>query len=302
MLCGRQSPRNVRDNSGRSGGDGAVNGSRIGTRVSAGPIASEEKTVILIALGLMLIPVVPVIVMTFWFSWRYRASNKKATYAPKWAHSGKIEFVVWLVPALIVTGLGILDWQSSHALSPYRPIASTQKPLHIDVVAMDWKWLFIYPDQHIATVNRLVIPTNVPVSFRLTSNSVMTSFFIPRLGTQIYAMPGMRTKLHLMADKAGTYMGRNFQLSGIGYSWMQFKTIATSQAKFADWVNKVKQSPQRLDVATLTALQKPSIANPVTYYASAPPQLFDLFINHAMTGKPLTASLAQPAPHASHGA
>lgn len=248
-----------------------------------GPIGADEKSVIITAFGLMLIVVIPVFLMTFLFAWRYRASNKKATYAPKWSYSGKIELVVWVVPALIVISLGVLVWRTTHELSPYKPLVSHDKPVTIEAVSMDWKWLFIYPNQHIATVNKLVLPTNVPVDFRITSDTVMTSFFIPRLGSQIYAMAGMQTKLHLLADQPGTYTGRNFQFSGRGFSSMDFKTVATSQRKFQDWIRKVRQSKNRLDLATLKKLEKPSEKNPVTYYASVRPHLFDYIIHKYMS-------------------
>ena len=260
-------------------------GSAFSLLFPAGPIGADEKTVIFAAIGLMLLVVVPVFVMTFFFARHYRASNVRATYAPKWAHSRKIEVVVWLVPALIVSGLAVLTWKTTHEVSPYRPLASAQRPIQIDAVAMNWKWLFIYPDQHIATVNRLVIPTGVPVSFRLTSDTVMTSFFIPRLGSQIYAMPGMQTKLHLVADRPGTFVGRNFQFSGRGYSWMHFKTVATSKPDFDRWVREVKGSERRLDPATLNVLERPSVANPVTYYGSITPRLFARIIHQVMFAK-----------------
>lgn len=244
----------------------------------AGAIGVHEKDVILTAFGLMLIVVIPVFVMTFLFAWRYRASNKKATYAPDWDFSLVLDLVVWIVPALIVIALGTLAWRSTHALSPYRPLASTRKALPVEVVAMDWKWLFIYPRQHIASVNQLVVPAKVPVDFRLTSDTVMTSFFIPRLGTQIYAMGGMQTKLHLLADKTGTYIGRNFQFDGRGYSDMRFKVIATTAAGFRDWVNKVKQGGGALTFAALRRLERPSIANPVVHYGSVRPHLFEHII------------------------
>lgn len=257
---------------------------------SAGPIGADEKTLILTTIGLMLIVVIPVIAMTFMFARRYRASNTHATYAPKWASSRKIEAVVWLVPIAIVAVLGVLAWQKTHMLNPYRPLvaartpASTQRPIDVDVIALDWKWLFIYPDQHIATVNQLVIPTGVPVSFRLTSDDVLSSFFIPQLGSQIYAMPGMQTKLHLEADRPGTFMGRDYQFSGPGYSWMQFKTVATSKKDFDRWVNEVKGSGGRLDPATLKELERPSIANPIAHYASVSPHLFAGIIHQVLAG------------------
>jgi cytochrome o ubiquinol oxidase subunit 2 len=256
----------------------------------SGPIGAAEKSVLLTAIGLMLIVVVPVFLMTFWFAWRYRASNRKARYAPEWASSGKIELAVWLVPAVIVSLLGLLTWNATHRLSPYRPLASAKDPLPIDAVAMNWKWLFIYPRQHIATVNQLALPTNVPVSFRLTSQTVMASFFIPRLGSQIYAMPGMRTKLHLLADKAGIYTGRNFQFSGRGYSWMQFQVIATSPQKFDVWIDKIKRSSRKLNLAAFQKLERPSIETPTIYYAAVHPHLFEYIIHQVMTGQGTYAS------------
>jgi cytochrome o ubiquinol oxidase subunit II len=254
----------------------------------AGPIGGEEKIVILVAFGLMMIVVIPVFVMTFLFAWRYRASNRKATYTPEWGYSGKIEAVVWLVPALIVTGLGILTWRTAHDLGPYQPLHVAQRPLNVDAVAMNWKWLFIYPGRHIATVNRLEIPTGVPVSFHLTSDSVTTSFFIPRLGTQIYAMPGMTTKLHLIAARSGDYAGRNFQFSGRGYSWMRFTVAVRSKKQFDDWVAKVRGSHRRLTPATLAALERPSVDNSPRFYAAVPRHLFATIVHQSMAAERTT--------------
>lgn len=242
---------------------------------SAGPIGQQELHLILIAFLLMLIPVIPVIVMTLWFARHYRASNDKATYAPKWGHSNKIEAVVWSIPILIVAGLAILTWVTSHQLDPYKPIATKEKPIRVEAISLNWKWLFIYPDEHVASVNELVIPTGVPVSFKLTSDTVMTSFFIPRLGTQIYAMAGMKSRLHLMADKPGTFTGWNSQLSGEGFAGMHFKTIATSKAGYEAWLKKVRQSPKTLDAISYKELEKPTSHTPVSYYSSVQPN--DLF-------------------------
>ncbi len=239
-----------------------------------GPVGSTEKFVILAAFGLMLLVVVPVLIMVFWFPWKYRAANKKADYAPKWNFSAKIEIAVWTVPALIVICLGILAWKTTYLLDPYRPIKSSTKPLTIEAVSLDWKWLFIYPEEHIATVNQLVFPVNVPLSFKITSDTVMTSFFIPQLGSQIYAMAGMQTRLHLLADKPGTYAGQNQQLSGTGFSGMNFKAIATSPEQFHKWVQKAGESPEKLDMARYMELAKPSEDSPVTYFSSVDPQLF----------------------------
>lgn len=262
----------------------------------SGPIGAAEKSVILIAFALMLIVVIPVIAMVFLFAWRYRASNTKAVYTPNWHYSGKIELVVWLVPALIVIALGILTYKSTYALNPYTPLASAEQPVPVDVVAMNWKWLFIYPEQHIASVNQLVLPQGRPASFRLTSDTVMSSFFIPGLGSQIYAMPGMRTELNLVADRTGTYVGQNFQFSGRGYSSMQFKVIVTSREGFGAWVRKVRQSGGTLDLPALAALEKPSLDNPVKTYAAIVPHLFSSVISRSMT-----ADAGQPMPYAHKG-
>ena len=239
-----------------------------------GPVGSIEKFVILTAFGLMLLVVIPVLIMVFWFPWKYRAANKKADYAPKWNFSAKIEIIVWTVPALIVICLGILAWKTTYLLDPYRPIASTAKPITIEAVALDWKWLFIYPDENIAVVNHLVFPANVPLNFKITSDTVMTSFFIPQLGSQIYAMAGMETRLHLLADTPGTYTGQNQQLSGEGYAYMNFKAIAVSSDKFKEWLQDARRSSEKLDPVRYRELTKPTSGYPVTYFSSVKPDLF----------------------------
>ena len=259
----------------------------------AGPISAHEKSLILTAFWLMLIVAIPVFALTFWFAWRYRASNRKATYLPNWDFSWKVDAVIWVLPVFIVVTIGILTWQSSHALAPYRPIASKQKPIDVDVVALDWKWLFIYPQQHIATVNQLVVPVDRPVNFKLTSDTVMTSFFIPKFGTQIYAMAGMKTSLNLMADKVGTYVGRNFQFSGRGYSEMKFQVLAKHETQFKQWVDKVHSSDQKLDMAAMKQLEKHSTADPVRHFSRVDPTLFQAIINKyhvARHGKDMIAA------------
>src|SRR4030042_5898398 len=191
-----------------------------------GPIGEAERSLIIAAIVLMLIVIIPVFIMAFWFARKFRASNTEATYMPKWSHSPKIEFFMWAVPFAIVTVLAILAWTSTHSLDPYKPIHSADKPINIEAVSLDWKWLFIYPDQNIATANQITFPVNVPVSFKLTSDTVMTSFFIPQLGSQMYAMAGMQTRLHLLADKPGVYTGQNQQLTGRGYSDIHFQAQA----------------------------------------------------------------------------
>ena len=244
-----------------------------------GQVGIEERNLIITATLLMLLVVVPVILMTLIFAWKYRASNKNATYAPKWSHSTKIEVVIWTVPILIIIALGVITYKSTHALDPYRPLESDVKPITIEVVSLDWKWMFIYPEQGIATVNKIVFPANTPINFRITSDAVMNSFFIPGLGGQIYAMAGMTTKLHLIANKNAEMDGISANYSGAGFTGMKFKAIATSQADFDAWVSEVKASPKQLDNAEYAALTKPSQNNPVELYSSVTPNLFQTIID-----------------------
>src|ERR1700704_1951381 len=243
-----------------------------------GPIALAERDLLFTAVILMLIVVIPVFVMTFLFAWRYRSSNTKARYAPDWSYSIGIDAVVWLVPAAIVIALGTLLWSSTHKLDPYRQIDPAVQPLQVQVVAQDWKWLFIYPEQGIAVVNQLAFPSGRPLSLRLTSDTVMNSFYIPALGGQIYAMAGMQTRLHLLADAPGRFTGRNLQYSGSGFADQHFNAIATSPEEFAAWVAKVKQSPDKLDATTYRALAVRSKGHPVTFYSAVAPDLFDTII------------------------
>ena len=244
-----------------------------------GQVGIEQKNLILIATGLMLLVVVPVIIMTLAFAWKYRASNKSATYTPDWSHSTKIEAAVWAIPVLIIIALGYVTYKTTHSLDPYRPLDSDVKPVLIDVVAMDWKWLFIYPEQGIATVNKLVFPANTPLNFRVTSDTVMNSFFIPGLGGQIYAMAGMTTKLHLIANENAEFDGISANYSGAGFTGMKFKATATSQADFEAWVNEVKQSPKTLSKAEYEALIKPSENHPVTLYSAASADTFQSIVD-----------------------
>jgi cytochrome o ubiquinol oxidase subunit II len=215
-----------------------------------------------------------VILLTLFFAWRYRASNRNAVYAPKWSHSTAIEVVVWTIPAIIILFLGILTWKTTHELDPYKPLESNVKPINVEVVALDWKWLFIYPDLGIATVNQLAVPVGTPVNFRITSDSVMNSFFIPHLGTQVYAMAGMQTRLHLIADEAGDYEGMSSNYSGRGFSDMKFRTLATSQGDFDAWVQKVKASPSQLGMDQYASVAQPVEKAPVQYFSTVDPRLF----------------------------
>ncbi|WP_334177018.1 ubiquinol oxidase subunit II [Pseudoxanthobacter sp.] len=239
-----------------------------------GPIGEQEKNLILIATALMLLVVVPVIVMTIAFAWRYRASNTKATYKPDWEHSTAIEVVVWGIPVVIIVALAGLTWHYTHKLDPYQAIKSDTPALNVEVVALDWKWLFIYPDQGVASVNEVAFPVNTPVNFKVTSDSVMNSFFIPDLGSQIYAMAGMQTKVSLLADQTGTFRGISANYSGAGFAKMSFKALSLSDADFAKWVDNARAATAALDDGSYLALSKPSEGVPVAYYGSVTPDLY----------------------------
>jgi cytochrome o ubiquinol oxidase subunit 2 len=243
-----------------------------------GPIADAERGLLIDAFSVMMLVIVPVIVMAFLFAWRYRASNRSATYAPTWAYSAKVDAVVWLVPALIVIAVAVLVWRSTHRLDPYREIASSAPPLDIQVVGEDWKWLFIYPEQGIATVNQMAIPAGRPISLRITSDTVMNSFYVPALAGQIYAMAGMQTRLQMLADAPGRFVGRNTQYSGGGFSDQYFEVLALSTTDFDAWVAKAKQSTDKLDAPTYGKLAEKSRRNPVAYYSAVEPRLFDSII------------------------
>jgi cytochrome o ubiquinol oxidase subunit 2 len=247
-----------------------------------GQIAADEKSLIITATLLMLIVVIPVILMAVYFPWKYRETNKDATYTPNWSYSHRIEAVVWAIPCAIILVLGILTWKTTHSLDPYKPLDSKVKPIEIDVVSLDWKWLFIYPEQHIATVNEVAFPANTPVNFKITSDSVMNVFFIPQLGSQIYAMAGMQTQVNLIADTPGVYDGLSTNFSGAGFPDMKFKAHATSQADFDAWVAKVKGSPNKLGLDNYGELAKPSEKDPVKYFSAVEPVLYAAVLDKYM--------------------
>lgn len=242
----------------------------------AGPVTHTINELFWITGGLMLLVLVPVFVMTIWFAWRYRASSRRARYDPEWDSSSKIEWIVWLVPALIVAILASLTWVYTHRLDPYKPLlAEAQlKPLEVQVIALDWKWLFIYPEQHIASINELALPVGRPVDFHLTSATVMNSFFIPQLGGQIYAMAGMETRLHLLANQPGQFFGENTQYSGRGFPFQNFRVLALPPQRFEVWLHKAQRSNKTLDMNAFKQLTKPTARDPVSYYASITPDLF----------------------------
>lgn len=253
-----------------------------------GLIAGQQRDLFLVATALMLIVIIPVFVLTFVFAWRYRASNKKATYAPDWDHHKVAEFTWWALPCAIIAVLAVITWKTSNELDPYRAIDNGTKPITVQVVALQWKWLFIYPEQHIATVNELHIPEDTPINFEITADAPMNSFWIPELGGQVYAMAGMKTKLHLLADHPGTFTGSSANLSGRGFAAMNFKTIATSRTEFDQWARLTQQSSDRLTPDVYAKLAAPSETVAVTHYSNPVANLYDGIIMKYMD--PLAAA------------
>ena len=254
---------------------------------ASGDIAVQQGRLIVVSTVLMLLIIVPVIALTILFAWRYRQSNKDAAYEPDWNHSTQLELVIWAAPLLIIIALGAVTWISTHTLDPYRPLRRLDagrpvpqgtKPLVVEVVALDWKWLFIYPELGIATVNELAAPIDVPISFKITASSVMNSFFIPALAGQIYAMPGMETKLHAVMNRPGVYEGFSANYSGAGFSGMNFKFHGLSGADFDAWVARAKGGSANLDRAVYLKLQCPSERDPVRRYATVDATLYGAIV------------------------
>jgi cytochrome o ubiquinol oxidase subunit 2 len=236
-----------------------------------GPIAAAELQILSNSLGIMLAIVIPTILATLGVAWWYRSSNKRARYLPNFDYSGRLEMLVWSIPAMTVLLVGGVAWVGSHDLDPRKAIASTMTPVRVQVVSLDWKWLFIYPDQRIASVNQLTIPVGTPVRFELTSSGVMNSFFVPQLGGQIYTMAGMVTRLHLQADHPGTYPGLSANYSGSGFADMRFNVDAVPAENFARWADATRGAGPELDTQAYADLAKPSSAvAPFTYRAVAP--------------------------------
>ena len=240
-----------------------------------GPVGTAEKLMLYDATVIMLAVVVPVILMTLGFAWWFRAGNASAQYRPDWEYAGRIEVITWSIPALVILFLGGMAWVGAHLLDPPRALKSDSAPLEVQVVSTDWQWLFIYPGQHIASLNHLVIPTGVPVRFSLTSTSVMNSFFIPQLGSQIYTMAGMTTHVNLQADSQGKYRGISAQFSGEGFADMRFDVDAVAAAGFDTWVSEARASGQILDAATFAQLAIPTRAKGIATYAAVSGGLFE---------------------------
>jgi cytochrome o ubiquinol oxidase subunit 2 len=239
-----------------------------------GQIADKQRELMLIAALLMLIVVIPVYLMTFYIAYKYRAGNKKAKYSPNWDGNRKIEIAWWAIPGVIITILAVITFQSSHALDPVKKLDSRVKPLPVQVVALDWKWLFIYPEQNIASVNHLQFPVNTPIDFEITADAPMNSFWIPQLGGQIYAMSGMATELHLEAAKAGDYYGSSANISGRGFARMVFTARASNRADFEQWVASAKGSLEPLNQKSYAELAQPYTLDQPVYYSSVEDGLF----------------------------
>jgi len=247
-----------------------------------GPVGANDAEILRDALLIMLAIIVPTIGLAFWMAWRYRASNTRATYRPNWAYSGRIEAVVWSIPILTIMFLGGLIWIGSYRLDPFRPLPSRTPPLEVQVVSLDWKWLFIYPQQGVATVNDLVVPTGTPVHFSITSASVFNVFFVPRLGSMIYAMPGMVSQLNLQADRPANMFGLSAHFSGDGFSDMQFQARSLSPEQFSGWARQARGAGPALDTAAYARLARQSRNVKPYAYGAVDPRLFDAVATQAI--------------------
>jgi cytochrome o ubiquinol oxidase subunit 2 len=262
-----------------------------------GPIGAADKTILIDSIAIMLAIVLPTIAAIFAFAFWFRHSNPRATYLPDWAHSGRIELVVWSIPTLTVILLGGVAWIGAHQLDPAAPVEGTGSPVKIQVVSLDWKWLFIYPDQRIATVNTLTVPVGAPLQFELTSASVLNVFFIPQLGSMIYTMNGMVTRLNLRADQQNNYQGLSAHFSGDGFPDMLFDVHVISPLAFPDWVASTARSDQVLNEESYTKLAQQSVETTKTSYRLAGPELFGKIVTQQIAPGPgphLTTNLAKP--------
>lgn len=258
-----------------------------------GEIARKQRDLILFTVGLSLLVVIPVFFMLGFFAWKFRESNpKKQKYTPNWSSSRLLEFIWWGIPILIIAILGVVTWISSHELDPYRKLESDKKALEVQVVALQWKWLFIYPDQKIASVNELHIPEKTPINFTITSDAPMNSFWIPSLGGQIYAMSGMSTKLHLIADSTGQYKGSSANISGTGFSDMNFKVISQTENDFNAWVSGVESSSHGLNQLSYDKLAEPAIHEKPQFFTLEKDNLYDTIVMKYMM--PQTSETKQP--------
>ncbi len=255
-----------------------VHGSHVAVLQPKGIIASKERVLMITAVALGMLVIVPVFALTFFIVWRYREGNTNATYSPEVDHNIILETIWWVVPCIIIGVLSVITWRSSQELDPFKPLSAATKPVTIQVVALPWKWLFIYPEQQIATLNYIQFPSGTPINFEITADAPMNSLWIPQLGGQIYAMSGMSTELHLMADSPGEFQGSSANLSGRGFAGMHFVARSSSQADFTQWVQQIKQSRSKLSRDTYDQLAKPSENNQPTGYSLVDSDLYDTVI------------------------
>ena len=267
----------------------------------SGDIAAQQRDLLVISTLLMLLIIIPVMYLIITFAWKYRASNTEAEYEPEWDHSTKLELVIWACPLLIIICLGALTWMGTHLLDPYRPlnrlddkrfVAEAVKPLDVQVVALDWKWLFIYPEYGIATVNQMAAPVDRPINFKITASSVMNAFYVPALSGMIYAMPGMETKLHAVINRPGDYQGISANYSGAGFSHMKFRFLGMTDDEFAKWVETVKASTTPLDRELyLTKLEVPTENEPVAYYGTVAKDLYPAILNKCVDASKMCSGM-----------
>ncbi|MGZ5181304.1 MAG: ubiquinol oxidase subunit II [Ramlibacter sp.] len=259
-----------------------------------GDVAAQQAQLIVTSTFLMLLIIVPVIALTLWFAFRYRQSNTEAPYSPDWDHSTRLELVIWGAPLLIIIALGTITWISTHKLDPYRPldridaqhaVMPMTKPLVVQVVALDWKWLFIYPEQGIATVNEMAAPVDRPIQFRITASNVMNTFYVPALAGMVYAMPGMETQLQAVINKAGDFDGFSANYSGAGFSDMRFRFLGQSDEDFAKWVEANRKAGEPLSRAAYLKLEQPSAREPVHRWGGVEQGLYDAILNRCADGQ-----------------
>ena len=279
----------------------------------SGDVAQQQSNLLVVSVWLMLLIVVPVIAMTLWFAWRYRESNTDANYRPDWDHSTQIELYVWAAPLLIIIALGALTWVNTHTLDPFRPLArisaeqplaDDHEPLVIQAVALEWKWLFIYPEQGIAVVNEVAAPLNTPIQFKITSPQMMNALFIPALAGMVYGMPAMETQIQAVINEPGDYYGVSGNYSGAGYSDMRFRFHGMQDDEFSDWIENARTEGIALNTANYQELAKPSIKDPVQRFASVEDKLYHRILNLCVDSKKMCADKmmqldASPNRHAS---
>lgn len=253
---------------------GYLNDKNWGVLAPRGSIAVEQKELLIITLALGMLVIIPVYIMLFAFAWRYRETNTKAKYSPQLKGNVLAEFIWWAVPLAIISVLSVITWNTSHSLDPHKEIQNGKEPIKVQVIALQWKWLFLYPEQQVASLNQLYVPVGHPIKFEITADAPMNSFWIPQLGSQIYAMPGMATSLNLVADKSGTYDGLSANLSGKGFADMRFKVHAQNMSDFNSWVDNVKSTDKNLSSTEYDILAKPGISKAPVVYSTVEKHLY----------------------------